>query len=81
MKLFRQAAEQGYVHAQLSLGNRYLSGIGVAHDVADAARYLCLAADQGDVDAQCWLGFLCEHGHGTKSDLGIHTPLYPTIQF
>jgi len=36
----------------MAFGNFCLLGIGVAHDVADAARYLRLAADQGNAYAQ-----------------------------
>jgi len=43
---------------------------------SEAARYLRLAADQGFADAQYSLGFLCEHGQGTKCDMGEAVRLY-----
>jgi len=39
-------------------------------------QYAILNADQGDANAHFLLGFLCEHGKGTKRDLGEAVRLY-----
>jgi len=71
VKLYRQAADrdQGYGPSQTQLANCCMLGIGVARDVAGAARYVRLAADQGDAGAQHLLGYLREHGQGTKREM------------
>ena len=43
----RRLAEQGDADAQYNLGYRYVTGIGVPQDRAEAVRWLRLAADQG----------------------------------
>jgi len=51
-------------------------GHGMAQDLALAARYFRLAADQGDV-AQSWLGYFCESGMGgVKRDMAEAVRLY-----
>ena len=54
----RRQAEQGDADAQTVLGAMYYQGRGVTQDDAEAARWLRLAADQGDVIAQFNLGFM-----------------------
>lgn len=46
-KLFRRAADQGYMVAQLNLGDYYARGRGVPRDLASAWMWLSLAARQG----------------------------------
>jgi TPR repeat protein len=52
--------------AQNSYGECAMQGIGVAHDLADAARNFRLAADQGNAMAQYWCGYLGECGKSAK---------------
>ncbi len=51
VRLYRLAAEQGYAHAQCSLGLKFEYGLAVAHDRAEAIRLYRLAAAQGNADA------------------------------
>ena len=44
--------EQGNVDAQLNLGDIYARGDGVPENLAEAVKWLCLAAEQGHADAQ-----------------------------
>mmetsp|Transcript_24712 Transcript_24712/g.58328 ORF Transcript_24712/g.58328 Transcript_24712/m.58328 type:complete len:320 (-) Transcript_24712:205-1164(-) len=74
---FRLAAGRGHAQAQFTLAQCYMKGgMGVPQNHIEAAHLLRLAADQGFADAQCLLGFLCEHGKGTKRDLGEAVRLY-----
>ena len=52
----RQAAEQGIVEAQLSLGQSYATGRGVPEDFGKAVKYFRLAAERGNAEAQNSLG-------------------------
>ena len=54
----RLQAEQGDADAQYNLGYRYVTGIGVPQDRAEAVRWLRLAADQGHTQASvvAWIG-------------------------
>ncbi len=42
----------------------YEAGRGVDEDYAEAAKWYRKAAEQGNADAQCQLGFMCDFGHG-----------------
>ena len=44
---YRKAARQGHAVAQLNLGDLYSRGLGVPRDLAQAYRWLALAANQG----------------------------------
>jgi len=59
-----KAAEQGYVPAQVGLGEMYLANArtGPVPDYPDAERWLRMAATQGDAEAQFWLGAGYERG-------------------
>lgn len=59
-----KAAEQGYVPAELGMGEMYLvnAKTGPVPNYADADRWLRLAAIQGDAEAQFWLGAGYERG-------------------
>jgi TPR repeat protein len=46
------------------------TGLGVAKDLAEAARLFRLAADQGNANAQFNLGVMYENGEGVAKDLG-----------
>ena len=65
---YQRAAEQGSVDAQMTLGDLYAAGEGVAKDDAEAARWMRLAADQGHANAQYKLGAAYETGHGVAQD-------------
>jgi TPR repeat protein len=61
-----RSAEQGYVPAEASLGEMYLTNIpheGAIDGYADADRWLRLAATQGDAHAQFWLGTGYQRGY------------------
>ena len=62
----KQAADINHPGAQAKLGYLYLSGEGGARNDGEAARYLRLAARQGDADAQHNLEIL-EHAGQTAS--------------
>jgi TPR repeat protein len=46
----------------------YEHGDGVAQNYAEAVKWYRLAADQGDADAQFFLGTMYEQGHGVPQD-------------
>ena len=52
MEWYRRAAEQGHAGAQLNLGIMYKIGEGVPEDLAEAAKWLQKAADQGKEKAK-----------------------------
>lgn len=62
-------AEEGNVEAQASLGEMYLSGIGVPQDSAKAIKLLRSAAIQGHPVAQFNLGVMYGAGDGVAQDL------------
>ena len=47
LEQYRKAAEAGVDEAQYRLGTAYADGIGVEQDIAEAKKWLSLAADQG----------------------------------
>ena len=65
-----QAAEQGYPRGQLCTGLCCERGRGVPLDPAAAAEWYRKAADQGEEDAQCCLGFLLRERPGAWSRAG-----------
>ena len=64
----RSLADQGFAAAQYRLGVGYATGLGVAQDYVEAAKWYRLAAEQGDSDAQYRLGFLYTSGQGVPRD-------------
>lgn len=54
--------------AQYGLANLYYQGRGVRRDLAEAAKWMRLAAEGGDTDAQKDLGILCLRGEGVTED-------------
>src|ERR1700733_2355514 len=53
VRLYREAAMQGNVHAQYTLGMMYLDGAGgVATDDKEGAKWIRMAAERGYVHAQ-----------------------------
>lgn len=69
-KWWRKAAEQGYAFAQVELGwdadlsKRY----GGLEDYKEAAKWLLMAAMQGDENGQADIGRMYEEGRGVKQD-------------
>jgi TPR repeat protein len=51
-RLFRKAAESGFVNAEYDLGIMLLDGLGGAQDQAEAKRWFRKAADQGYPEAR-----------------------------
>jgi len=64
----RRLAERGDAVAQNNLGALYDSGLGVAQDHAEAARWFRKAADQGSAVAQNNLAILFDDGKGVAQD-------------
>jgi TPR repeat protein len=52
VRLYRKAAEQGNVNAQFWLGLMYRCGKGVQKDDVEAAKWFCMAAEQGQADLE-----------------------------
>jgi hypothetical protein len=67
IKWFRMAADQGYAHAQNSLGVR----LEEAQDYVEAAKWYRKAADQGEAGAQHNLGAMYDRGQGVPQDYVI----------
>jgi hypothetical protein len=68
LKWYRQAADQGHVVAQHSLGTMYALGQGVPQDFTQAVYWYRKAADQGDAGAQAILGRMYASGEGVPQD-------------
>ena len=68
MALYRQAAEQGDVEGQVSLGWIAATGAGVPVDNVEAIKWWRLAAEQGNEEAQFLLAFSYEEGLGVPKD-------------
>ena len=65
---YRKSADQGFAHAQSTLGLAYAYGHGVEVDYAEAARWCRLAAEQGSRDGQLYLGLMYGVGVGVDQD-------------
>jgi TPR repeat protein len=68
MKWYRKAADQGYAHAQWSIGGMYFEGNGVQQNYVTAANWFRKAADQGHPKAQLLLGDMYLDGQGVPQD-------------
>ena len=69
VEMYRMAAEQGNVDAQVQLGHFYLTGdAGLKYDFVEAARWYRKAAEQGHALAQIRIGALYECGYGVSQD-------------
>lgn len=68
-KWFRKAAEQGFIPAQMELGNMYAHGHGVEKDATEAANWFARAAEKGDANAQFNLALCYYSGFGVEKDL------------
>jgi TPR repeat protein len=76
VRLYRLAAEQGYLLAQCFLGLMFEAGQGVAQDYAEALRLYRLAAELGHALSQFNLGDMFETGHGVAQDNAEALRLY-----
>ena len=63
---FRLLADQGSADAQVLLGQRYITGIGVPKDAAAGVSWFRKAADQGDASGQNHLGAMYGAGIGVR---------------
>jgi hypothetical protein len=64
-RLLRRAGELGSVGAQRALGVKHATGRWTGpKDLAEAARWYRLAAENGDAESQCDLGFMLLDGDG-----------------
>ncbi|AUX48849.1 uncharacterized protein SOCE26_103920 [Sorangium cellulosum] len=69
MKSLTEAAEQGDVEAQISLGRIYLKGIpSIPRDAARARDWLMKAAPSRHPSAAYFLGVMSQNGEGTRAD-------------
>lgn len=67
-EVFREGAQQGHAGCQFMLAECYAEGKGVTRDRQEAVRLLRLAAEQGDLDAQCNLGvYLVDAGEHVEA--------------
>jgi hypothetical protein len=67
-ELYAKAARRGFAAAQNSLGNLYLSGVGVAVDYTQALRLYRAAAVQGYAEAELNLAGMYFQGLGVTQD-------------
>ncbi len=67
----RSAAMQGDPESQFQLALAYEGGVGVPHDLQEAAKWYRAAAEQGHVEAQYTLGGLYQAGEGVPQDYGL----------
>jgi TPR repeat protein len=66
VKWYRKSAEQGYVKAQVNLGQMYFAGKGgVKKDEAEAYKWFLKAGEQGDSNGQNNVGAMDLNGWGS----------------
>lgn len=66
---YKNAAEQGHIQAQSSLGDIFLNGgEGVEPDAVEALRWHLSAAQLGDESSQVTVGMMYAEGFGTEQD-------------
>lgn len=65
----RSRAEANDLEAQVELGRRYIQGVGVGRNDAEAAKWLLRAATQGDAQAQFNVAVMYERGVGLEVSL------------
>ncbi len=65
----RKKAEAGDVDAQVELGNKYALGVGgVSRNIPEAAKWIRMAAEKGNADAQNKFAIMNEGGYGVPRD-------------
>lgn len=75
-RLFRVAAAQGHIEAQIGLGVLYENGHGVPQNFTNAVRWYRRAAAQGSAVAQTNLGNMYFNGWGVQQDHAEAVRLY-----
>lgn len=65
----QQAAEGGFIQAQLDIGLMYLHGVKIEKNTDEAVKWLTLAAEQGDVVAQYNLASCYENSNYVGQDV------------
>ena len=68
IRWFRQAAEQGDLNSEKTLGAIYYQGDGVAQDSAEAVRWYTQAGEQGDIDSEKFLVRAYLSGQGVPTN-------------
>lgn len=68
LRLIKPLASEGNPRAQVLLGRCYENGLGVEQDMAVAAQWFQLAAEQNDPEAQLLLAYCYEVGAGVPKD-------------
>lgn len=68
LRLIKPLAANGNPRAQVMLGRCYENGLGVTQDMAVAAQWFQLAAEQNDPEAQLLLAYCYEVGAGVPKD-------------
>ena len=68
MQALRTRAEAGDANAQSKLGERYLQGLGVEKNGAEAENWIRKAAEQGSATAQYNLATMYDAGQGVQTD-------------
>ena len=68
LRLIKPLASEGNPRAQVMLGRCYENGLGVEQDMAVAAQWFQLAAEQNDPEAQLLLAYCYEVGAGVPKD-------------
>ncbi len=65
VELLKESAEKGYLEAQMRLAKNYYYGNkGFPEDHSLAFEWFMKAAQQGDMTAMTWVGYLYDYGHG-----------------
>ncbi len=67
-RIWKPLADQGDASAQYNLGLLYHHGLGVKHQLSEAAKWYGRAAENGDADAQKAIGDLYVEGFWGKKD-------------
>lgn len=68
LRIIKPLASAGNPRAQVMLGRCYENGLGVEQDMAVAAQWFQLAAEQNDPEAQLLLAYCYEVGAGVPKD-------------
>ena len=70
VEMMRGLAERGYLGAQLRMAKMYYEGNRVQKDEAMAAQWYQKAAEQGNAEAQFFLGWMYDSGRGVPQNDG-----------
>ncbi len=70
VKWYYEAAKQGHMEAQFSLGKMYYQGRGIEQNYSESIKWQKLAAEQGHGNAQFNVGLMYNRGEGVPEDNG-----------